>query len=82
MDKDVRYLAFFLEILYEKGKICRWWQKAYTEAKVFSWNGKPIEKFSDRLQYAKDDFSSLKTLPKMRTNQTKQLQAYQELEML
>lgn len=81
--KDVRYLAFFLEMLYEKGKICRWWQKAYTEAKVFSWNGKPIEKFSDRLRDAKNDFRNLKTEPnKLRTNQEKRLQAYQDLEML
>lgn len=80
--KDVRYLAFFLENLNDKGIICRWWQKAYTEAKVFSWNGKPIEKFSDRLRDAKNDFRNLKTAPKLRINQEKRLQAYQDLEML
>lgn len=79
--KDVRYLAFFLEMLKEKGEICRWWQKAYIEAKVFSWKGKPVKKFSDRLRDAKNDFSSLRTEPnKLRGGQEKRLQAYQDIE--
>lgn len=81
--EDVRYLAFFLEMLKEKGIISRWWQKAYIEAKAFAWKGKPVGKFSDRLRDAKDDFCGLKLNPnKLTRNQEKRLQAYQNLEML